>query len=507
MSASNLNAILSRDYDDDDPQAEKLFQSMKSLRIQDDQLQFDEPRQTIGKGGFGIVERAVFNPPNARPMVVAVKRIPGRSVSFNRLKKRTGREILIWSKLSHTNIIPFLGYEWHEAAEEVWLVCPWLAKGTIHDYLNSSLAGIEQRMKLTDGASHQELDGHLAPPTGPPAAPQPAVTSPSTERQRPSSGGRRSPSPARGSGGGGRGRGSPRVRNTAGGSRSPSPGSQGIRPNVDLRETGSPRDLTSILAKHQWNSLRRYDEPCSVFRTSIIPGSQVMAIVCVSQVYRTKDERTAAAKRVMKRLKQHRRKLLSPNIAHWVGFGLVSPWNYMCVVRWQEPGSVRLSTHLEEHPSPDRLNIVKQIANGLECLHSNNIVHGDLRVHTCVVNTAGTVQLAGFDLVELLGVTPEDLFTIRVSPLELLQGSPPTTATDVYAFANVALEVFTGSQPFIKLQRDATVLGALHSGGHSKAESYPDFPHKAAIWKLFKQCWDSDPTKRPVMSQVIEMLP
>ncbi|KAG8911690.1 hypothetical protein FRC00_005993, partial [Tulasnella sp. 408] len=150
MSSSNLSGVLNRDYDDDDPEAEKLFQSMKSLRIPADQLQLDEPRQAIGKGGFAIVERAVFNPPNAHSVVVVVKRIPGRSVSFNRLKKRTGREILIWSKLSHANIIPFLGYEWNEAAEEVWLVCPWLAKGTIHDYLNSSLAGIEQRMKLAN---------------------------------------------------------------------------------------------------------------------------------------------------------------------------------------------------------------------------------------------------------------------------------------------------------------------------------------------------------------------
>ncbi|KIO25702.1 hypothetical protein M407DRAFT_236714 [Tulasnella calospora MUT 4182] len=62
--------------------------------------------------------------------------------------QRTGREILIWSKLLHVNIIPFLGYEWNEAAEEVWLVCPWQAKGTIHDYLSTSLAGIERRMKL-----------------------------------------------------------------------------------------------------------------------------------------------------------------------------------------------------------------------------------------------------------------------------------------------------------------------------------------------------------------------
>lgn len=47
--------------------------------------------------------------------------------------------------------------------------------------------------------------------------------------------------------------------------------------------------------------------------------------------------------------------------------------------------------------------------------------------------------MAGFGLVELLGVAPEDLFTIRVSALEVLKGSPPTTASDVYAFASVAL--------------------------------------------------------------------
>ncbi|KAG8980455.1 hypothetical protein FRC05_006087 [Tulasnella sp. 425] len=175
-------------------------------------------------------------------------------------------------------------------------------------------------------------------------------------------------------------------------------------------------------------------------------------------------------------------------------------------VRYQDPGSLRLNEYLEEHPSANRFDIVKQIANGLECLHSNNIVHGDLRMNTFVVSVSGVVQVAGFGLVELLGVAPEDLFTIRVSSLEVLQGAPPTTASDVYAFANVALEVFTGSQPWVKLARDATVLGALHRGSHSKAESYPDFPNKAVLWDLFKLCWDPDPAKRPVMGQVNKTL-
>ncbi|KAG8955959.1 hypothetical protein FRC04_006407 [Tulasnella sp. 424] len=266
-----------------------------------------------------------------------------------------------------------------------------------------------------------------------------------------------------------------------------------------------------------------------------------MALVCVTQVYRTNTERTTAATRLMEKLTQHRRKLSSPNIAHWVGFGFISPWNYACLVRYQDPGSLRLNEYLEEHPSANRFDIVGRsyvrdaairrlrflfegqancerarvppfqqyctrrltYGTGTEdqayVAFRNRRLTFSSRQNTFVVSVSGVVQVAGFGLVELLGVAPEDLFTIRVSSLEVLQGAPPTTASDVYAFANVALEVFTGSQPWVKLARDATVLGALHRGSHSKAESYPDFPNKAVLWDLFKLCWDPDPAKRPVM--------
>ncbi|KAG8910597.1 hypothetical protein FRC00_007925, partial [Tulasnella sp. 408] len=477
MSNSSTSAALSRDYDDDDPEAVGTSQPMP---IPADQLQFDEPRQTIGKGGFGIVERAIFNPPNSRSVVVVVKRIPGRSVSFNRLKKRTGREILIWSKLSHANIIPFLGYEWNEAAEEVWLVCPWLAKGTIHDYLNSSLAGIEQRMKLIVNTAEALNYLHsLSPPICHGDIKGANVLVTETE-------------------------------------------------DAMLTDFGLSRmlddSLVNLETTHQFQGSIPWCSPELFEADECVrsPESDVWAWAWL--VSESKDYSHEEPNFGLKKLPQNyvapelAIAATSSNKAHHLEEGGHRPLNWQLVDQEEAVGAEvvpEFATQREalgaqapdhKHQAPMELfTAVKQIANGLECLHSNNIVHGDLRVHTFIVNAAGTVQVSGFDLVELLGVAPEDLFTIRVSPLELLQGSPPTTATDVYAFANVALEVFTGSQPFIKHQRDATVLSTLHSGGHSKAESYPDFPHKAAVWKLFRKCWNSDPTKRPVMSRVIEM--
>ncbi|KAG8988957.1 hypothetical protein FRB90_002470, partial [Tulasnella sp. 427] len=581
MNSSNLSTIANRSYDDDDAQADQILRFMEHLKIPEDQLQFDVPRKTLGQGGFGIVERAVIRPENGDQQVVVVKRIPGRAVSFNRLKKRTGREILIWSKLSHPSIIPFLGYEWKEEAAEVWLVCPWQANGTVHDYLNASLAGINKRMTLivqsaealnylhslnppichgdikganvlvtdNEGAmltdfglsrmlddslsrldtthqfqgsipwcspelfqedecirappcdvwawawlvteiitgkvpfskvansakiifyilerkwtetapdpafeglsdlwnillpcwtedpsarakisqclmgvkavglpqtytapenctiqavetrslatqeynsaasaddasdqesdwsegsssldqdagasSRQEADGHLAPPARPSDLPRPESTPLVTGRERPSP---REGMPrhliqghkVRNNGDNGASS-PPSAGRNSNGRRSPSPSPRSFRPDLELRETGEPRNLTSILSKHQWKSLRKYKDPNSIFRTSLIPGSQIMAIVCVTQVYRIKDEKKAVKKRLMRKLRQHRRKMTSPLISHW------------------EPGSLRLPAFLEKHPSVDRLDIVRQIASGLECLHSAGVVHGDLR--------------------------------------------------------------------------------------------------------------------------------
>ena len=74
---------------------------------------------------------------------------------------------------------------------------------------------------------------------------------------------------------------------------------------------------------------------------------------------------------------------------------------------------------------------------------------------------------------------------------------------DVFAFAMVVVEVFTGKLPF-EGQKDEAVLLRILEGGR------PEMPRNAQavglteeMWKLLEACWQQNPKKRPTMKEVV----
>ena len=76
-------------------------------------------------------------------------------------------------------------------------------------------------------------------------------------------------------------------------------------------------------------------------------------------------------------------------------------------------------------------------------------------------------------------------------------------AADVFAFAMLAVEVFTGKIPFEGQKHEVVVL-RFSRGGR------PEMPGNAqlvgltcAMWRLLESCWQQDPNKRPAMGEVV----
>lgn len=44
------------------------------------------------------------------------------------------REVLVWSGLSHPNILPFYGFHFNEQPLQALLICPWQQEGSIKNY-------------------------------------------------------------------------------------------------------------------------------------------------------------------------------------------------------------------------------------------------------------------------------------------------------------------------------------------------------------------------------------
>jgi len=82
-----------------------------------------------------------------------------------------------------------------------------------------------------------------------------------------------------------------------------------------------------------------------------------------------------------------------------------------------------------------------------------------------------------------------------------------TTQTDVYSFACVCLEIYTGNYPFSDIPRDGTVILKVMQGQRpirptvGVGRTIPD-----DLWCLIKLCWQQAPSDRPQILAVVEKL-
>ncbi|KAJ7224780.1 kinase-like domain-containing protein [Mycena rebaudengoi] len=143
--------------------------------------------------------------------------------------------------------------------------------------------------------------------------------------------------------------------------------------------------------------------------------------------------------------------LKHPYILPMLGIDRESFPSSLCMVSlWMENGTVL--KYLEEHGRQDVDKLLWEVAQGLEYLHSRNIVHGDLRGANILITQDWSACLTDFGLTTFTDTTAATTTshragTIRWMAPELIEpdrfGLPfrRTSETDVYAFACVCLEV------------------------------------------------------------------
>jgi len=119
------------------------------------------------------------------------------------------------------------------------------------------------------------------------------------------------------------------------------------------------------------------------------------------------------------------------------------------VLPWMEHGTIL--KHLEDTGNLNIDTRIYEVAQGLEYLHSQHIVHGDLRGSNILIDEAWHAVLADFGLavfVDATANTSHSSGSTRWMAPELsdpesfeLGQSRRTPASDVYAFACACLEV------------------------------------------------------------------
>ena len=132
------------------------------------------------------------------------------------------------------------------------------------------------------------------------------------------------------------------------------------------------------------------------------------------------------------------------------------------VMEYMDVGSLeqwRKNNKSERSLQPSRMeeaffaSIAYQVITGLEYLHSQRILHRDIKPGNILLNTNGAVKLCDFGIVSLYGDDDHSLQTTVVgtsrfmSP-ERLRAKPYGKASDIWSFGLVMLELWNGVIPF-----------------------------------------------------------
>ncbi|EIN03644.1 kinase-like protein, partial [Punctularia strigosozonata HHB-11173 SS5] len=225
------------------------------------------------------------------------------------------------------------------------------------------------------------------------------------------------------------------------------------------------------------------------------------------------------------------KRLNHPHIVPFIG---IDPSNQACIVsEWMEHGDVM--SYIESHPRANRVQLITDIARGLEYMHASGVVHGDLKSRNVLVDSLGYARLSDFGLATtVLGTTslaptagpsanwgsfhymPPELFDPMVQDKRL------TWKSDVYAFGMTAwevsasstslnhvnrsdLQIFDGRHPFFHVANMFLVIREVLDGVR------PTRPLHAGlddfIWSnAISSCWVANPSERPRISEVLNRL-
>ncbi|KAK0234607.1 kinase-like domain-containing protein [Armillaria nabsnona] len=200
-------------------------------------------------------------------------------------------------------------------------------------------------------------------------------------------------------------------------------------------------------------------------------------------------------------------------------YGIVQSENRVGMVSaWCEYGTIR--HYLKNvNPKADRMKLMHQIASGVAYLHDFKplIIHGDLKGSNILIDHQGYAIISDFGLSKVMSDFSASSFfagstrwmapeIVRALVEDRSEDNMPqvTTASDVYAFGSVCLEVMTGVLPYPCRKHDPGVMIDIMRG--IKPSMGAPMPDCKALKVLLNRCWNEASALRPKMEDVLQYL-
>ncbi|THH17740.1 hypothetical protein EUX98_g9067 [Antrodiella citrinella] len=209
------------------------------------------------------------------------------------------------------------------------------------------------------------------------------------------------------------------------------------------------------------------------------------------------------------------RHLRHPSILPFLGIDQITFKSYLSMVLpWMQFGDINNCMNVLEDTGElmPYLGWVTEIAEGMAYLHSEHVVHADLRGANVLIDESLHVKLSDFGLSQFADSTTASKGshgggTLRWMAPELLIGDGQANyASDVWAFGCVCLEVYTRSRPFPSMNDAQVIVQIMRGDKPPRKAMKTGEPIPEEIWHIIEGCWSSQVKSRPSMAELVMSL-
>ncbi|KAJ8765835.1 hypothetical protein K2173_015767 [Erythroxylum novogranatense] len=152
------------------------------------------------------------------------------------------------------------------------------------------------------------------------------------------------------------------------------------------------------------------------------------------------------------------------------------------------------------------IQLALDLSRGLSYLHSQKIVHRDVKSENMLLDGRRTLKIADFGVARVEAQNPSDMTgetgTLGYMAPEVLEGKPYNRRCDVYSFGICLWEIYCCDMPYPNLSF-ADVTSAV-----VRQNLRPEIPRccPSSLANIMRKCWDANAEKRPEMAEVVKML-
>ncbi|XP_063410584.1 activated Cdc42 kinase-like isoform X19 [Mytilus trossulus] len=167
-----------------------------------------------------------------------------------------------------------------------------------------------------------------------------------------------------------------------------------------------------------------------------------------------------------------------------------------------------------DFPLPRLCDFAQEICDGMSYLESKRLIHRDLAARNILVFSKSKVKISDFGLSRALGIGKDyyqSNFSLNLKlPIawcapECINYLKFTSSSDIWAFGVTLWEIFTyGFQPWAGLTGQQ-ILESIDAPNCQRLER-PDLCPKE-YYQIMTKCWEHDPERRPLFSELFVMLP